>query len=88
MMTALFGNWTVEPIDMRASRACRLTAKVLEAFTLACELDDLEAAEAMLKAAEDIMVRQGAPAIRQCAATSQSLVDAHFRLWEMRYLER
>ena len=87
MMTALFGD-TAMLADVPASRAYRLTAKVLEVFDMACEQEDLDAAEAMLKAAEDIMARQGAHGFRQWGAASQSLVDAHFRLWELRYLEQ
>ena len=74
-------------LDVRPQRAQRLMAKVLEAFTLAYDLDDLETAETLLRAAEDIMAREGLHVVRQWGTASQRLVDAHFRLWERRYLD-
>ena len=87
MTTRLFGEDAVQLIDVQAGRAYRLTTKVLEAFTLAYELEDVETAEAMLKAAEDLMVREGVHAFRQWGV-AQRLVDAHFQLWDMRHRER
>ena len=87
MMACVFESNATQSIDLRAGRACRLTAKVLEAFSFACDLQDLETAEALLKTVEEIVVREGVDAVRQWGA-AQNLVDAHYRLLEMRQQEQ
>ena len=77
-----------QPIDLRPSHVDRLAAKILEVFNLACDFEDLDAAQDLLKAAEAILSRRGPPALKHWGRTTQSLVDAHYRLWEMRHLVR
>ncbi len=70
--------------DLGISPAYHVIAKVLEAFSLACHVKDLDTAQAMLKVAESIVERDGVQAFAQWGL-AQTLVDAHFRLWEMRH---
>ena len=89
MMTAkLFLNTSGQPIDLRPGQVDQLASKILEIFNLACDLEELDAAEDLLKTAEAILSRHGLPALKHWGQTTQSLVDAHYRLWEMRYLVR
>ena len=89
MMTAkLFLDAPGQPIDLRPSHVDQLAAKILDVFNVACDFEDLDAAQDLLRAAEAILSRHGLPALKHWGRTTQSLVDAHYRLWEMRYLVR
>ena len=87
-MTAELFMGVAEPIDLRPAHADRLASKVLEAFNLACDVEDADAAQDLLRAAEAILSRNGLQAVSQWGRIGQSLVDAHYRLWEIRYLVR
>ncbi len=75
-------------IDLRPSHVEQLVGRVFEVFNLACDMQDAEAAQDILQAARMIMARHGLPADTERDRSAQLLVDAHFRLWELRYLVR
>ncbi len=88
MTAKMFMDAPGQPIDLRPTHVDQLACKMLEVFNLACDLDDLDAAQDMLKAADAVLSRHGMPALKQWGRTTQGLVDAHYRLWELRYLVR
>ncbi len=88
-MTAdLFMDAPGQPIDLRSNHVDQLASKVIDVFNFACDADDLDAAQDLLRAAEAILSRQRLSALEHWDSAKQGLVDAHYRLWEMRYLVR
>ena len=75
-------------IDLRPSHIEQLITRVFEVFNLACDMQEVEAAQDILQSARLIMGRHGLPADADRDRSAQQLVDAHFRLWELRYLVR
>ncbi len=88
MTSKLFGQSTAQLIDLRSAHIDRLAGRILDAFNTACDLEDLDSAQDLLKVAETMLSRDGVSALKHWGRTTQSLVDAHFRLWEMRHLVR
>ena len=88
MALEFFSAGRNQVIDLRPSHVEQLIARVFEVFDMACDLHEIEAAQDILQSARMIMGRHGLPADADRDRSAQLLVDAHFRLWELRYLVR
>ena len=75
-------------IELRPSHVEQLISQVFQVFDLACDLQEVEAAQDILQSARLIMARHGLPADADRDRSAQLLVDAHYRLWELRYVVR
>jgi hypothetical protein len=62
----------------------RLSDKILVAFHHACDVSDLEIADALLRALETIVTRKPSPHQSGRRRDMESLVAAHERLWQLR----
>lgn len=65
----------------------RLSDKILIAFHQACDQDDLEVAEQLLRVLEVMLNRRSATPMQQRRRNIESLVAAHERLWHLRHAE-
>jgi len=72
-------------IGMRHTR--RLSDKVLVAFHQACDADDLDVAEHLLRVLEMMTMRRPLPGDGNRRRNMESLVAAHERLWHLRHPE-
>ncbi len=63
----------------------RLWDKILVAFHHACDLDDLETAEAMLQTLELMLARETIAVDTHRRRNIEGFVAAHERLWHLRY---
>ncbi|WP_254070510.1 hypothetical protein [Acidisphaera sp. L21] len=61
-----------------------MSDKILVAFHHACDISDLEIAEALLHALEIMVTRKPAPQQSGRRRDMESLVAAHERLWQLR----
>lgn len=75
-------------IDLRPTQTERLVGRLFEVFDLACDNQDAAAAQDILQAARTIMARAGLPQAADRDRTAQLLVDAHYRLWELRNIRK
>lgn len=71
-----------EPVMPRPGR--RLSDKILVAFHHACDQQDLEVAEQLLRLVEKVLRRPGPDAEHNRRRGMDSLVAAHERLWHLR----
>ena len=74
---------SVRGVAPRSGR--RLWDKILVAFHHACDLGDLEIAEAMLQILELMLVRQTIAVDTNRRRNIESLVAAHERFWSLRH---
>ncbi len=88
MAMEFFSTRGGEVIDLRPTHIDQLIGRMFETFDLACDLHELEAAQDILHSTRLIMARHGLPADAGRDRSAQLLVDAHYRLWELRYLVR
>ncbi len=65
----------------------RLSDKILVAFHHACDAQDLQVAEQLLRTLENMLTRRGMPAEQNRRRAIESLVAAHERLWHLRHRE-
>jgi hypothetical protein len=65
----------------------RLSDKILVAFHHACDAQDLDVAEQLLKTLETMLARRGVPAEQNRRKALENLVAAHERLWHLRHRE-
>jgi hypothetical protein len=65
----------------------RLSDKILVAFHHACDAQDLDVAESLLKTLETMLTRRGVPAEQNRRKALENLVAAHERLWHLRHKE-
>jgi hypothetical protein len=65
----------------------RLSDKILVAFHHACDAQDLQVAEQLLRTLENMLTRRGVPAEHNRRRAIESLVAAHERLWHLRHRE-
>lgn len=65
----------------------RLSDKILVAFHHACDTNDLEVAEQLLRVMEHMMTRRPNPAEGNRRRSMESLVAAHERIWHIRHPE-
>lgn len=65
----------------------RLSDKILIAFHQACDQDDLEVAEQLLRVLEPMLNRRTATPMQQRRRNIESLVAAHERLWHLRHAD-
>lgn len=83
----------LEAIDVQekpataAVRGRRLSDKILVAFHHACDAQDLQVAEQLLRTLEAMLTRRGVPPEQNRRRTLESLVAAHERLWHLRHRE-
>lgn len=63
----------------------RLSDKVLVAFHHACDTQDLETAEELLRTLENMLTRRPTPPDGNRRRNMESLVAAHERLWHLRH---
>lgn len=63
----------------------RLSDKVLAAFHQACDIGDLDTADALLRIVETLLTRPYNPAEGNRRRNMESLVAAHERLWHLRH---
>jgi hypothetical protein len=66
----------------------RLSDKILVAFHHACDAQDLQVAEQLLKTLESMLTRRGVPPEQNRRRALESLVAAHERLWHLRHREK
>lgn len=62
----------------------RLSDKILVAFHHACDQDDLEVADGLMRIVEKLVERRLAPPDANRRRNMESLVAAHERLWHLR----
>jgi hypothetical protein len=72
--------------SMRHTR--RLSDKVRIAFHNACDVNDLDVAEHLLRVLEMMTMRRPRPGDGNRRRNMESLVAAHERLWHLRHPER
>ncbi len=65
----------------------RLSDKILVAFHHACDAQDLDVAEQLLKTLETMLTRRGVPIEQNRRKALENLVAAHERLWHLRHRE-
>ncbi len=71
--------------EMRAARSRRkVSDDILHAFHFACDMKDLEIAQALLKTLENLLVKRVATPAAQRTRELAPLVAAHERLWALR----
>ena len=63
----------------------RLSDKVLVAFHHACDTQDLETADELLRTLENMLTRRPTPPDGNRRRNMESLVAAHERLWHLRH---
>jgi len=63
----------------------RLSDKILIAFHQACDQNDLEVAEQLLRVLEVVLTRRRPTPDRRWRQNTDSLVMAHERLWHLRH---
>ncbi len=91
---AIVGSDT-QPVVRPESEAVATTSgaepsveSLFEDFNRACDQMDVAAAQALLLEVKAAMSRNGQPSFKDQGDAGQNLVDAHFRLWELRHLVR
>ena len=78
-------NPTVREASAAPRQTRRLPDKILVAFHHACDLADLEVAEALLRTIELILTRRPVQPGFSRRRDMETLVAAHERLWLLRY---
>ncbi len=76
---------TREGIGSAPRHGRRLSDKILVAFHHACDINDFEVAEALLRTLELMLTRRPTPADLGRRRSMESLVAAHERLWHLRH---
>ncbi len=66
----------------------RLSDKILVAFHHACDAQDLDVAEQLLKTLETMLTRRGVPSEQNRRKSLETLVAAHERLWHLRHRDQ
>ena len=76
---------TRETTSLAPRHGRRLSDKILVAFHNACDINDFEIAEALLRLLELMLTRRPTPADLGRRRSMESLVAAHERLWHLRH---
>lgn len=74
-----------ETIGSPPRQGRRLSDKILVAFHHACDINDFEVAETLLRTLELMLTRRPTPADLGRRRSMESLVAAHERLWHLRH---
>ena len=74
-----------ETVGAAPRQGRRLSDKILAAFHHACDVNDFEVAEALLRTLELMLTRRPATADLGRRRSMESLVAAHERLWHLRH---
>ena len=78
-------NNTRESTALAPRHGRRLSDKILVAFHHACDINDFEIAESLLRMLELMLTRRPTPADLGRRRSMESLVAAHERLWHLRH---
>ena len=85
----VLGGETAEPAPLAPAprHTRRLSDKILIAFHQACDQDDLEVAEQLLRILELMLTRRPAAPDQQRRRSMEGLVAAYERLWYLKHRE-